>query len=142
VVLVITAIPASVVLFRGVSPYAITPSQEAAAAAVQAWHKAFQQPVKLVSGTERYSLALTFYTPDRPAEFTHFQVSHAPWVTPERIANEGLLVVCEQQDLGCLASATQYETPRTVRRQAEFRTRLWGMDGPVRGVEFVLIPPK
>lgn len=135
------AVPVSVALFRGLNKYASTPAQEAAMETNRLWREAFQVPLKLVTGTERYSLGLTFYAPDRPAEFTHFSMAQAPWVTPERLAREGLAVACERDDQTCLAQAKQYQTGRSITREIALASNLYGIVGPQRKLVIILTPP-
>src|SRR5262249_12376254 len=47
-------------------------SRDVAAAATKVWHSAVAAPLRIATGTEAFSLALPFYSPDNPAEFTHY----------------------------------------------------------------------
>jgi hypothetical protein len=53
--------------------------------AARSWHDAFNLPVKIVAGSETYSLAQGFYGTDSPSEFTHFDYDQAPWISADRI---------------------------------------------------------
>lgn len=130
-------------LFGGLDEYQLTPSREAAKIARDVWVEAAgaDRPVRLVAGTERYSLGLMFYTNGAPSEFTHFNYLEAPWVTPARIAAEGLLVVCAAEDASCRASADGLANPATVRREAAPRASLLFWRGPARAIVVYAIPP-
>jgi hypothetical protein len=98
--------------------------------------------VRIATGTEAFSLALPFYSPDSPAEFTHFSFQQAPWITPERLAREGILWVCEASDTVCLEAARPYETPETKRVVQRFQKVFWGLSGRAIEVVMIIVPPR
>ena len=117
------------------------PTARAAQVATAAWRARTGEPVRLVSGTEVYSLGLAFYSPDRPAEFTHFNFAHAPWVTPERIRREGLLVVCGPGDERCASNAEAWANGKTERVAVELEVRHLGVLLAKRPIRIFVIPP-
>jgi hypothetical protein len=117
-------------------------SPDVARAATHAWRQETASPVRIVTGTETFSLALPFYSPDRPAEFTHYSTRQAPWITPERIAREGILFVCEATDTLCLAQAKRYVSPETKRVARRFKKIFWGLRGPEIEVVMTIVPPR
>jgi 4-amino-4-deoxy-L-arabinose transferase-like glycosyltransferase len=112
-------------------------SPEAAREATRLWHEAFNTPVKIAYGTEKFSIALPFYSPDNPAEFTHFDFGQAPWITPERIKAEGLLAVCSRVDLSCVDFASKVANARTRTVARQLTTSAWGQTG--KPVDLVII---
>lgn len=119
----------------------ISVSPLTAADAAQEWRKAFGVPVRIVSGTELHSLAQVFYTSERPSEFTHFTFEQAPWITPQRIAREGLLTVCKADDEDCLANARRYANARTIEKPVVQQRRAYGLLGKPRPFIYVMTPP-
>jgi 4-amino-4-deoxy-L-arabinose transferase-like glycosyltransferase len=117
-------------------------SAEIARVATSVWHAQMHAPVRIATGTEAFSLALPFYSPDSPEEFTHFSSQQAPWITPERIAGEGILCVCEASDRVCLEQAKRYETPETKRIVRRFQKIFWGLSGRVIEVVMIIVPPR
>lgn len=117
-------------------------SPDVAMAATQFWHEEVEAPIRIAAGTEVFSLALPFYSVDRPAEFTHFNVQQAPWITPERIAREGMVSVCAATDVACLEQAKRYETAETRRRQLAFQKSFWGIRGTPIEVIIITVPPR
>lgn len=117
-------------------------SPDVAMAATMIWHEEVNAPVGIVTGTEAFSLALTFYSRDGPAEFTHFNMRQAPWITPERIAREGMLCVCAASDVACIEQAKRFETPETKRIVRIFKKTFWGLLGPVVEVVIIMVPPR
>jgi 4-amino-4-deoxy-L-arabinose transferase-like glycosyltransferase len=117
-------------------------SSDIAKSATSAWHAQLGIPVRIATGTEAFSLALPFYSPDTPGEFTHFDLRQAPWITPERIAREGLLCICEAKDAGCLEQARRYETSDTQRVARRFQKVFWGLSGRIIDVVIIIVPPR
>jgi 4-amino-4-deoxy-L-arabinose transferase-like glycosyltransferase len=117
-------------------------SPQVARAATQAWHDRVSTPLRIATGTEAFSLALPFYSPDSPAEFTHYSLAEAPWITPERIAREGILYACEAKDLDCFEAATTYATAQTTQLLLTFQNVFWGLRGPVIEMVLIITPPR
>jgi len=116
-------------------------SAQVARAATTAWQERTSTPLRIATGTEAFSLALPFYSPDGPAEFTHYSLAMAPWITPDRIAREGILYVCDAKDLGCLAAAKKYATAQTTQLSRTFQSAFWGLRGPEIEIVLIMTPP-
>jgi hypothetical protein len=116
-------------------------SRDIAWTATSVWHAQLQTSMRVATGTEPFSLALPFYSPDGPAEFTHFNSREAPWITPARIAREGILCICETTDTVCLEQAEHYATPETKRIARTFRKEFWGLRGRAIEVVMIVVPP-
>ena len=116
-------------------------SPQVARAATKAWHERMSTPLRISTGTEAFSLALPFYSPDTPAEFTRYSLEMAPWITPNRIAREGILYVCVVQDFTCLQAAKTYATTQTTQSSLMFQNTFWGLRGPVVEIILIMTPP-
>jgi 4-amino-4-deoxy-L-arabinose transferase-like glycosyltransferase len=116
-------------------------SPQVAKVATNAWHERMSRPLRIATGTEAYSLALPFYSPDGPAEFTHYSFAQAPWITAERISREGILFACDAKDLDCRQAAMAYATPQTVELPLRFQNTFWGLHGPEIEVVLFMTPP-
>jgi len=114
----------------------------AARDAARVWQQSFGSPVRIVTGSEKYSLAQPFYGPDSPAEFTHFSSGEAPWVTPQRIEREGLLAICGAGEAWCLAAARQFSHAGTMEIPTTIQHSFAGMTGPTHNLIYVMTPPK
>jgi hypothetical protein len=113
----------------------------AAKRAAEAWVVAFGQPVKIVSGTEPFSLAQPFYVSKSPQEFSHFDFDESPWITRERIARDGLLSICLVGDVDCLRSASQYSNRGTQVVAETLQFVFWGVSLRPASLVFVMTPP-
>jgi 4-amino-4-deoxy-L-arabinose transferase-like glycosyltransferase len=116
------------------------PVREAVGAAQELWRRHAFGPVRIVAGSELYALALAYYGPDRPVQFTHIDLKEAPWITPRRIASEGLLAVCVTGDPDCLRLAP-YLSPRTIRISRTLQKSFLGRAGKPVALELIVIPP-
>jgi 4-amino-4-deoxy-L-arabinose transferase-like glycosyltransferase len=117
-------------------------SPQAARLATQLWHEAFNGPVKIAYGTEKFSIALPFYSTDNPAEFTHFDIGQAPWITPARIKAEGLLSVCAKADQSCIDAAGKVANARTKTVERQVTTSAWGHTSRPVDVVIIMTPPQ
>ena len=117
-------------------------SPEAARLATRLWHEAFNSTVKIAYGTEKFSIALPFYSADNPAEFTHFDFGQAPWITPERLKAEGLLSVCAKADRSCIDLANTLANPRTKTLERQVATSAWGQTGRAVDLVIIMTPPQ
>ena len=120
----------------------VEPRREIAEAATRLWHEAFPQPLRISAGTDAYGLAVPFYSPDAPHLFLLDPPGATPWITPERIAREGLLIICEHTDVGCLARATGLMTPAAQRRSVSLHRTFLGWSHAGTEFDVFLIPPR
>ena len=117
------------------------PRRELALAATAAWHEAFNAPLRIAAGTEPYGLAMPFYSPDTPSLYDIAAPSATPWVTPERLNRDGLLVVCTEADAACLAAATTIAVAATVHRSIRLTHDFLGRHAKEFGFELIMTPP-
>lgn len=105
------------------------------------WHDAFQRPLRLVAGSNAYGSGMAFYSKDRPSEFIRLNHAYAPWVTPDRLRQDGIAIVCTDDDGGCIKSAAALMTPEARRASLELAHVHQGERGIERAFEVFLIPP-
>ena len=116
-------------------------SRQVARLSTNLWKERFATPLRIATGTEPFSLALPFYSPDSPAEFTHYNQQQAPWITRERILREGILYACATRDVVCLEAARVYATERTEHLPLTIQNNFWGLRGPPTGVALIITAP-
>jgi hypothetical protein len=122
-------------------PRVVLPQMELARDATQVWQHVTGRPLVYVAGEARYPGAVAFYSPDRPHSFIRFDYGRAPWVTPQVLARDGLLAVCETDDAICLAAAGRFSTPQTVRVPLSLSHGFWGYSRAPRAFTLFLTPP-
>ncbi len=120
---------------------AIEPRQEVALEVTRLWREKFGQPLKLVAGSTAFASAVPFYSPDHPSQFIGFTEKHAPWVTPERLAREGLLIICEEWDKFCAGEIERRSKPGTLRIETSSARQAYGRTAPPLPLSLLLIPP-
>lgn len=130
-----------VVEFRNASQVNLEPRREASLLLSQRWRAKTGLPLRIVAGTQSYASSVTFYAPDRPSEFIDFDPMHAPWITPRRLRQEGLAIVCAAADQACLTAARPYESAGSERFEAVLHQSLFGWKGPSARLVMILVPP-
>lgn len=140
-VLVLCAAPvaAALLAFKFPDDRFREPRIEAAREATKLWHATYATPLRIVAGADRYARAVSFYSPDAPSQFIDFNRRFSPWITSDRIAREGMLVVCEPDDAGCRVQAQGYADATRVERTIPIVS--WGFTRGERKLDFWLIPP-
>jgi 4-amino-4-deoxy-L-arabinose transferase-like glycosyltransferase len=120
----------------------VAPFQEIATEATRIWHDRTSLPLAYVAGSNWYENATTFYSPDRPHTFVHFDYTQNLWVTPEALVKHGLLSICLSGDSVCLAATARFSTPETTQTELSVARVFWGH--AAKPVKFVVtvIPPR
>jgi hypothetical protein len=62
------------------------------------WRATSDRPLRLVGGDLDLSYVTAFYLPDRPAALPLGEPQFAPWIDTQRIAREGIVLVCYSRD--------------------------------------------
>jgi hypothetical protein len=117
------------------------PNRELAEAATELWRKEFGTPLRIVGGSMPYDTLTGFYSSDSPSVFIGLDWRKAPWITPERIADEGLLALCKETDLGCAENVAPLLTPETRRQTLAVHHELWGIQQPTMVFDAYIVPP-
>jgi hypothetical protein len=94
-------------------------------------------PLRIVAGNTWTAGIVGATVETRPSVFTSGIFSEAPWITPQRIESQGMLVVWQRDDLP--SALRSWVAGRTV-RQEEFAAR-----SEKRGrlvLEYVIVAPK
>jgi 4-amino-4-deoxy-L-arabinose transferase-like glycosyltransferase len=116
--------------------------RDAAQAATAFWRATTHAPLRFVAGSFRYDNAAAFYSPERPSVFVNFDYFGNRWASPEKIAAQGLLVICRKDDAACLSETDTFSTPQTRREETTLeRVRFGRTRGPIAFV-FTAIPPR
>ena len=139
----LAAAPVTMLWRTWLSPGAmkVQPYQEVARVATKIWHQRTGAPLRYVAGTHWYENEIAFYSSDRPHAFKAFHYAEALWVTPARLARDGLLSVCVASDARCLRRTARFVTPGTTRTEVTLARRFLGhVARPVRFV-ITVIPP-
>ncbi len=129
------------VRFNADTRAAIEPRAEASVALTRLWHERFQKPLRLVAGSTAFASALPFYSPDHPSQFIDFSAAAAPWVTPEKLRRDGLLIVCEDGDQSCHGELARREMHDIRRFKQTFARSAFGRAAPGVTLTILVLPP-
>ena len=129
----------AIVNFLSHQDLTVEPRREIAIEATRIWRETFGAPLKIVAGTEVFSLAAPFYSPDAPHLYIYSPPAATPWITPEAVARDGLLVICTQIDQACQSYAATFAAKRrTIRLHRTF----FGWPTAETALELFLVPPR
>ncbi len=84
------------------------PYRELAQQAAVLWHAEAGTPLRYVACRPPYAYAISFYSADHPSSFTNLSYGEAPWVTPAKLKQYGLLIVCAHDDGWCRETALAF----------------------------------
>ena len=117
------------------------PRHEVALEAIRLWKETTGAPLRYVTGERDYSLSVTFRSTDDTSEFNEFSFRRSPWVTAEKLKENGLLIICRDEATECLTAAAGLSTSLTrtfetaISRQTAFaQGRRWSF-------KIIVIPP-
>jgi 4-amino-4-deoxy-L-arabinose transferase-like glycosyltransferase len=134
------AIALAKIWYRGDINYT-EPRKELAHKATELWRKTTSLPLRYVGGSQRYEDAVAFYSPDDPHVFIHLDYHRSPWVTPDDLSREGLLVVCSEADKQCIKSAANVSTPQTRRTDLDVVHSFFGYTVGHASFIVTVVPP-
>ena len=144
-ILIVAASPlvALALLKRGVENNAAY-ARLTAEAVEREWHETSDAPLRLVAGPFTLVSSAAFYMADRPSTYADFNGYLSPWATPERIAQDGMAVVCPADDAPCLAAMTKLTTAGPAGKRSEVTlTRHWlGLTSRPKSFVVATIPPR
>ncbi|HUN41807.1 MAG TPA: glycosyltransferase family 39 protein [Acetobacteraceae bacterium] len=118
------------------------PFQEVALTATKLWHTLVGTKLDYVTGTVWYENETAFYSPDHPHAFVGFDFDHSLWVTPEKLARHGLLVICRFDDRTCLDDSARFATPQSTRIVLTLAHHFIGHMSEPRNYVLTIIPPR
>jgi len=131
---------------NGVENYAVY-TRPLAAALDRQWKQGSERPLKLIAGPFPIASSIAMYVPDRPSTFGNFSSYLSPWATPERIAHQGIAIVCPRTDSGCIAQMDALiagaGAAAGVRKTDVAITPRWlGFEGPSQTFVIAIVPPQ
>ena len=126
----------------GGTPNINQPCEELADAVTQEWHQFAGAKLNIVAGTEVYADGVTFYSVDHPSSFIAFDTRKAPWVNPDRIRREGMLIVCASSDTNCHASAASFDASNVKKVTLTLQHHYFQIAGKPAQFNLYLVPPK
>jgi 4-amino-4-deoxy-L-arabinose transferase-like glycosyltransferase len=108
------------------------------------WSRLTPKPLRIVLSTFDLAVAVTFYGPSHPDSAPYFAVQTSPWITTDRMKQEGWAMLCPVADADCLAAIDRRRSsePRSVRSEIEVTRYLLGRPSQPARFTALLIPPQ
>ena len=111
-------------------------------AAEQEWHKATDKPLTMIAGQFVLVSTAAFYGSDRPSTFANFSSYLSPWADKERLARDGMAIMCEAGEPYCAQAMNQYAA-QGVRRTEITVMRHWlGFESAPARFVIAIVPPR
>ncbi len=112
------------------------PSQAISDEAEAYWHKQVQTPLGIVGGETGVAMVAGLKAYDKPSIFTDLNMQFAPWITRQRLREQGMLVVWQGEGAPPpkVQAWVKYLPVKTVLFD-------WSLNAPPLPVSFVAIPP-
>ena len=110
-----------------------------------AWRLATGLPLRIVMGNRDLASAVTFYSPDHPDAMPGFEIGPAtPWITSERLAQDGWAAICNADDEKCVDAARQRASGKSNVQFVTYSTinRYLGKGGKLGRFFFILAAPE
>lgn len=117
--------------------HACLPAPQIARTLEADWQRHQSTPIGIVAGEGDMMMAVGVFLPDMPSMFTDFDPAHAPWITPERIARQGMLVVWTDD-----AALPPEAQPWIVGRPVGQESFTWARGAAPLVVHYVIVPPQ
>jgi hypothetical protein len=115
----------------------------AAAATESVWREGSNAPVHLIAGPFGLANSAAFYMADRPSTYSNFSDYLSPWVTAQRVDDEGIAIICPIDDQGCLNGMNALTAAKPAGRRSEVTlVRHWlGLAGEPKRFIIATVPP-
>ncbi len=117
--------------------------RDIAAETTRLWHETAGRRLRIVMGNPNFATAATFYSADVPDSVPGFDLKTAPWITEQRLDDEGFAVICRATETACIGAAQARIAARTDARrvEVEITPRFLGTAGPPERFLLILVPP-
>jgi hypothetical protein len=132
-------------LIRGLRPQfdrgaVALPLRAVAERAVAAWHETTSAPLRLVAGSPPDGAEAAFYSGEDTSEFIGFNMIHSPWVSANRIKEQGLLIICAAEYRQCSSYGWEYADKADRSLEIVVDPPKGSRAGPVTITLFIVIP--
>jgi 4-amino-4-deoxy-L-arabinose transferase-like glycosyltransferase len=140
---VVPAAYAAVVLtrpFREGAPVRVTwPQADIAQRLAAIWARETGRPLRIVSGDDWVAGLVGVTSKDRPSILNRGDLAYSPWITPERIEREGMLIVWDAMRPKIPEKLLPYMVTRPTREERFERRRAKRAS---LTISYVIVPPK
>ncbi len=89
-------------------PTLVEPRRELAEQVTALWRAETNTPLRIAGAEAHYANAISFYSSDEPSSFVDLSYAKAPWITPKKLRQYGLLIACSHPDTVCQMKAVGF----------------------------------
>jgi hypothetical protein len=119
----------------------------------QEWQRATDRRLRIVGGDYDLANMAAFYMPQQPDALPLTEPETAPWITPERIAREGIALACDagpatERYVGCRNTPTPLlykladSNPKSRRINVVIARSYFGVPGKAERYFIIIVPPR
>jgi 4-amino-4-deoxy-L-arabinose transferase-like glycosyltransferase len=141
--LLVSPVVSAVILKRGVENHAAY-AQEAAAKLEGAWRREVNLPLRIIGGPFPLISTASFYIADKPKTYANFSKYLSPWVGDNDVAQQGIAVICPNEDPGCFLDLDPLagRSPGAKRSEITLTPRWLGLTGAPQNFTILVVPPR
>ena len=116
----------------------------AAVAVENTWRETTAAPLRLIAGPFGLATSAAFYMTDAPSTYADFSDYLSPWITPTRIAREGIAIICPADDTPCVdhMAVLSAAGPHGQRTEVTLARHWLGFAGAAKRFVITTIPPR
>ncbi len=143
--IMVAAAPAiAIVIHRDGVPNYATHYRMIARAVARAWRAQTDKPLRIVGSYTNVVNGTVFYFRSKPSTFDINTPAQTPWVDDNRIAREGIAIVCPEPETACIEAMNRYASRSAATKfsKVKLSRRYLGMPDPAVTYRIAIIPPQ
>jgi hypothetical protein len=117
------------------------PGKELAGEITRLWHDAYQIPLGIVGGGWVAPDSIAFHSPDHPSVLQHMSQQWSPWISSQEISEQGIAVVCLEDDTLCITNAGALFPGRTMKTLTVTAEPTLFFPGSKRKIRYLFVGP-
>jgi hypothetical protein len=117
------------------------PGKELASEITRLWRDAYQMPLGIVGGGWVAPDSISFHSPDHPSVLQHMSQRWNPWISSQEISEQGIAVVCLEDDALCINNADSLFPDHTMKTLTITAEPTLFFPGSKRKVRYLFVGP-
>ena len=117
------------------------PGKELGRVITQLWHETHQMPLRIVGGGHVAPDSIAFHSPDHPSVLQHLSQQWSPWISSQEISEQGIAVICLEDDVLCINNAKTLFPDRTMKTLTVTAEPTLFFPGSKRRVRYLFVGP-
>ena len=117
------------------------PGKELAGEITRLWHDDYQVPLGIVGGGWVAPDSIAFHSPDHPSVLQHMSQQWSPWISHQEILEQGIAIVCLEDDTLCITNAGTLFPGRTMKTLVATAEPTLFFSGSQQEVRYLFVGP-